>query len=258
MLPKHRLEEIQGAVQEMMRKKFKKPKNPKYGNINKGFTDEELRTFLSYCLNPKANMAYRLMANLGLRVGEVVKIRLDDIDFPRRKIHVLTEKARTGDTLYLHDEIYQPLKTWVDLHLNAIQAHSGHILYSESDWNREEHISPHWLRNTFRDVCVLSGMNENYGRSEESYVKQSRKLYRLTTHSLRHYFITRVYKGTKDPIVAQKLARHTSIKSTQVYIHSSQNDLDMSMDKVFEKNLKDDMREKEDMKKLAQLWQIIR
>lgn len=197
------------------------------------------------------------MANLGLRIGEVVQIKLENIDLTRRKFDLVTEKSHKGDSLYLHDEVFEMIRAWVELHYTHINAHSGYLLYSELKCNIEEHISPHLLRSEFRQTVILAGLNETYGKSDERLGRTDRRRYRLTTHSLRHYFITKVYRGTKDPIVAQKLARHTDLKSTQVYIHTAKNDLDGSMDKVFEKNLKDDMKDKEDMKKLVRLWQMI-
>jgi len=40
-------------------------------------------------------------------------------------------------------------------------------------------------------------------------------------HSLRHCAISRIYEQTKDILVAQRFARHSSIASTQIYTHPS-------------------------------------
>jgi hypothetical protein len=74
-LKKHELEEAIGNLSLVMRKKYSKKKETKYGSINKGFTDEELGLFLAACRNEKGRLAFTVMAMLGLRVGEVVKIR---------------------------------------------------------------------------------------------------------------------------------------------------------------------------------------
>jgi hypothetical protein len=43
-----------------------------------------------------------------------------------------------------------------------------------------------------------------------------------------------VYAKTKNPIHTQKLARHLDFKSTQVYIHNDQKEVQKSMRSVFE------------------------
>ncbi|MDH3353418.1 MAG: hypothetical protein OEL87_03145, partial [Nanoarchaeota archaeon] len=110
------------------------------------------------------------------------------------------------------------------------------ILYS--DKNNRANISPAWLRKEFRQVAKNAKLDEVYGIAEDinnplSHILGERKLYRLTTHSLRHYFITKVYGDCKDPLKTQKLARHGEFKSTQNYIHLNQNELDKTLSNIF-------------------------
>ncbi|MFH1073082.1 MAG: hypothetical protein V1743_06660 [Nanoarchaeota archaeon] len=52
-LKKHEIEEAIAKLSLVMRKKYPKKKETKYGSINKGFTDEELALFLGACRNEK-------------------------------------------------------------------------------------------------------------------------------------------------------------------------------------------------------------
>lgn len=56
----------------------------------------------------------------------------------------------------------------------------------------------------------------------------------LTPHSLRHYFITRIWRKTHDLHLAQRLARHQSIHSTQRYTHIDDPALDKTYREVFD------------------------
>jgi len=85
-LSQDRLKKLVTLVSETRKSKYKRNRKKKYGTLNKGFTDEELTKFFSFCNNPKAYLAFFLMANLGLRVGEVVEIKLADLDFNKNKI----------------------------------------------------------------------------------------------------------------------------------------------------------------------------
>lgn len=53
-LSQDRLKKLISAVSETRKRKYSRRKERKYGNLNKGFTDEELKKFFSFCDNPKA------------------------------------------------------------------------------------------------------------------------------------------------------------------------------------------------------------
>lgn len=57
---------------------------------------------------------------------------------------------------------------------------------------------------------------------------------RITPHSLRHYFVTAVLRGSGNLKLAQELARHASIQVTQRYAHLSNDELDRGYHEIFE------------------------
>lgn len=189
------------------------------------------------------------MAYLGLRIGEVVGIKLSDISFKKNTIRIETEKAGTIDYLYMPEQVRKLLRSLVRKLPENVAPEHNYLFASEMP-NRK-HISKHWLPRVFRETCELAGLNETYGIAEDinnqAMKGSERKLYRLTTHSLRHYFITRVYNSCQDPIKTQKLARHLDFKSTQVYIHQNQDQLDETIQQVFGNEAspksKDDIKE---------------
>jgi len=221
--------------QRITRKKFKK-----YGNTNKGFTDEELEKFFKYSRNEefKEQLAFSMQAYLGLRIGEVVQVKISDIDLEKRTIRIDTEKSKTCDSLHLHDRIYNLLKSHIAKHEKAIQAHNGYLLYSDAPNFNRENLSEHYLRKKFREICNRAGLNEWYGYADEQSSSRvfpsGRKLHRLTTHSLRHYFGTKVYESTKDPILTSKLMRHSELRSTQIYIHTNKDKMQKGIEEAFE------------------------
>ena len=239
-LGQDKLKKLYTAVSNTRKKKYQRNRNTKYGNLNKGFTEEELTKFFKFCSNPKAYTCFFLMAHLGLRVGEVVGIRLSDINFKKGSIRIETEKINTIDYMNLHEKVRILLRSWVRKYPENITQNDGYLFFSEMP-NRK-HISKHWLPRFFREVCKLAGLDDVYGIADDfnnptREGKPERKLYRLTTHSLRHYFITKVYLSCKDPLKTQKLARHSEFKSTQTYIHLNQDELDTTIQKVFGDNI---------------------
>jgi site-specific recombinase XerD len=57
---------------------------------------------------------------------------------------------------------------------------------------------------------------------------------RITPHSLRHFFVTAVLRGSGNLKLAQELARHASIQVTQRYAHLSNDELDRGYHEIFE------------------------
>ncbi|MEM5776079.1 MAG: tyrosine-type recombinase/integrase, partial [Anaerolineaceae bacterium] len=57
-------------------------------------------------------------------------------------------------------------------------------------------------------------------------LQDDEKARRVTPHSFRHYFVTRVVKATNNIKVAQELARHENIATTEIYTHLIDQDLD--------------------------------
>ena len=100
-LSKHKLQALCDKIGEIRKKKYPDKHKRKYGNLNKGFTEEELKKFLKGCRNEKTYLAFSLMAGLGLRVGEVVMIKIDDLDFVKNKIKIFTEKDHRTESMQL-------------------------------------------------------------------------------------------------------------------------------------------------------------
>ncbi|PIO05431.1 hypothetical protein COT47_04895, partial [Candidatus Woesearchaeota archaeon CG08_land_8_20_14_0_20_43_7] len=247
-LTKWKLDSLSKAVRTVIRRKYKDKKwQSKYGNMNKGFTESELKCFLSACKHPKAHLAFSLMAHLGLRVSEACAIRTFDIDWVKNKVRISTLKANTGDFQHLTPRVRTLLADWVRIHAKRIEESDGYVLYSDNPTSKRLNISPNWLRNEFRMVCHICNLNEWYDHADDTRnprIDGKRRLHRLTTHSLRHYFVTKCYNHTKNPMVTQKLARHRNFRSTQTYINVDLEKLGQVVQDVFapeSEKQKDDM-----------------
>ena len=63
------------------------------------------------------------------------------------------------------------------------------------------------FKRMWRELFRLAGLD--YGRSKG-----------LTWHTIRHEFISRTLENTGDPVVAQELAGHKDLRTTQGYLHA--------------------------------------
>jgi len=171
--------------------------------------------------NKKHLLCFKLQAYLGLRISEAVKVNLNSIDLERRKIRVYSEKTKQVDFLHLHDLAFETIQNWVRRHQKEIEEHNGFLIFSEYS---DGHIKKDVMRKFFKDYLKKARLDDIYVElattGKQCYGKaKSRKLYRLSTHSLRHYYVTKVYRKTLNPVVTQMCARHREFKSTSCYIN---------------------------------------
>jgi integrase/recombinase XerC len=141
--------------------------------------------------------------------------------------------------LPLYPTVKLALLEWVYKYESQIKQNNGYILFSVNH-NRNKkfgsYVSPNWLRGEFRRVCKLINLDETYGYSDESLhnTKRERKLYRLTTHSFRHYFGTKLANSGVPIQVIKSLMRHQSLNSTNVYLNTTPNDMIKAVNRAFE------------------------
>ena len=64
-ISKNKLEQLRTIVTRAHEKRFKRRKEPRYGSINKGFTELELQLFLRNVHNDKFVLLFRYQAYLG-------------------------------------------------------------------------------------------------------------------------------------------------------------------------------------------------
>lgn len=221
-LSMHDCEEIRLLISEHIKENFVRPKKCKRGSLPPYITQEKWKILLENEPNHKFRFAYILMRKLALRIGEVVNLRLNNIHLDNREIFLITEKSKTPDVCYIDDQLYIMLVDYIRSNKEEILKHKGYIFFPSS-WSNssKSHITKDSLRNAFRKAVSRSGFQFKYGHA----YAQNRSLNLYTSHSCRHSGITDFYVRTKDIVLTQKYARHSSIKSTMVYIHRTKEDL---------------------------------
>lgn len=94
VLSEERLKRLMKVVSLARKRRFKgNSGRVKYGNtMNRGFTEYEIKQFFSVIKNPKHYLLFQYQANLGLRVGEAVKINVKDINSQTRELKIFAPK----------------------------------------------------------------------------------------------------------------------------------------------------------------------
>jgi integrase len=221
--------------------KFRNPRIPKYGSLNKGFSEQEIQKFFRVIDSPKFKLLFSYQSQLGLRIGEAVRVNVKDINFESREITLRTEKAKTLDALLIPADLFKQTVAYIREHSNEIEKASGYLFFKDEGTftrNATKHLDANYARNRFKYYIEEAGLDEVYDTSEEALTdRRPRKLHRLTTHSLRHYAITRFAEQTNGNIfLTSKFARHAKPDNTMTYISTNKKDLYESIDCAFSIN----------------------
>jgi integrase len=227
-LSKAKVRELRGIILRHFLKTYNvRAKPPAYGTLNKGFSEDELARFLNCIDSKKWYLLFSFQARLGLRIGEVVKVNLKDFNLSTRELKIFTEKARVLNTLIVPQVLFDETLEYIKENKAQIDKAQGYIFYpnreaAHNTTRKVPYLELNYVRKVFRGYIRAAGLDEVYGTSEGSV---QRHLHRLTTHSLRHYSITKFYKATKDPIMTSRFARHLKAETTLTYIHSDKSEL---------------------------------
>jgi integrase len=178
-------------------------------------TDIQYRTIIQTLLrgfedsrpNPRVAAILTAEANLGMRVGDILRLRMCDIvrDGNRYRLNMVEEKTGKQRKFTVPDEVYGFLRQYADAHkipdnalLFPISARQvQHHLKLVCDFLHYENISTH----SFRKWYATSIYNQN---GHDIVLVQ-----RLLQHS--SPMVTRRYIGVSDEQMENAISRHVNI-----------------------------------------------
>lgn len=165
-------------------------------------TEEQVWLFISSMSDLKQKTMIAVMYSAGLRIGEVCRLRYEDIDRKNMRIHITHTKGRNDryailsnmalDLLTKYWFAYGKPKMW--LFPKQCKSHSDKPI---DTFFLSRHIHAHERK---------LGWKEN-----------------LTCHSFRHAFGTHLYEHGTDLLTIKALLGHKSLNSTTIYVHLANN-----------------------------------
>lgn len=226
-------------LSDSRKSRFLRRKTPKYGSMQKGFREEELKKFFSVIDDPKLHLLFSFQAILGLRIGEAARVNIKDINLRTRELRIFTEKARVTDYLIIPIPLFEQVIKYVNAYEKEIAECKGFLFFSlvpgRRTKNTEPHLTTHTIRDAFRKYLESAGLDEVYGYSA---AEKPKALQRLSSHSLRHYAITNFCKKNGgNAVLASKFARHSNMQTTMIYIHTEKAELYESIERANDERL---------------------
>jgi excisionase family DNA binding protein len=163
--------------------------------------DEEQRLLAS--ASPTLRSIIIIAVNTGMRLGEILGLRWDQIDFTAQRIRV--ERTKSGKIR--HIEINTPLLQELT-RLKSLDGRSPYVFLSEATGKPLTTV-----KTAFKGACRRA--------KKDPDDKDDPGIVGLRFHDLRHTFASRLNLAGADPVTIMELMGHSSLKMTERYTHTN-------------------------------------
>lgn len=153
---------------------------------------EEFQAIIDHLCNLKHRTIVALMYSCGLRVGEVLSLRITDIDSKNNKINIRNPKGKVDRIVMLDDNLLQLLRNYWNTYKTS------EYLFEGQTGNRYSEKS---VQNIIKNTVKKLGFTK-----------------KISPHSLRHSCFTQMIKDGVDIRTIQKIAGHKNINTTANYL----------------------------------------
>ena len=159
-------------------------------------SEEEVLRLLKQVGNLKHKTALSLIYSAGLRIGELINLKINDIDSTRGQIRIVQAKGKKDRVSLLSPNILKLLREY-------------YKEYRPNEWLFEGQFGGQYsqgsIQEVFRQAKKLAGIRK-----------------RATVHTLRHSFATHLLERGTDLRYIQELLGHQSSSTTEIYTHVTQ------------------------------------
>lgn len=178
---------------EILKKDFTQIRVPKKDKrLPEVLTKDEVKRLIESCDNVKSRLIVSLLYSSGLRVSELVNLKVQDVNFSDKTGWVRGGKG-SKDRIFTLSE--------------GLCAELGGYLKDRSYTYMFSQEKPLTTRNIQK---IIYGLRSKTGIQKK-----------ITPHTLRHSFATHVLEGGTDIRVIQAMLGHSSLNTTQLYTHVS-------------------------------------
>jgi integrase/recombinase XerD len=186
---------------------------------------EQMRNLVNSIIDPRDRAIMVLLAKTGVRVSELGRIEMGDIDFHKRTITLKKNGKRSNLKVLFDVETENVLRRWINAR-NTMN-YDGNALFISYDMGERKPLSICGIRDAVTKYARRLGIHKDRGRLEE----------RFTPHCARHWFTTFLRKSGM-PREYIKYLRGDSLNETMdIYNHIDFEELKESYDRCIPKLL---------------------
>jgi site-specific recombinase XerD len=180
--------------------------------------EEEVSRLFSVITSRRDRAIFMLMLRCGLRVEEVVKLKMAALDLPRSQLFVYEGKGLKDRVVYISHDAHQALLEYLTLRpCNRAKR----VFLVEKGRCEGKPISVRGIQKRMEHYALKAGL-------------------KISCHQLRHTMATQLLNADADLVTIQDLLGHTRIKTTQRYCRVSnvkvQRDYHKAMARVIQRH----------------------
>lgn len=189
-----------------------------YRKLPGALTPKQIRLLLNQIdthtiLGIRDYAVYALMYQLGLRVGEVHSLNLENIDLNNNMISVIG-KGNKPRSLHINSELCDIICQYLALRDQFYNSWLTPALFISKKGNR---LAIRTMEDNLKKILFYASI---------------RVPFNITCHTLRHSMASHLNDNDVDILVIQSILGHSSARSTQPYIHPSQDRIRKAMEKL--------------------------
>ena len=172
------------------------PKFVKEEDIDKMFNVPDTRKWIG----SRNLVIIRMLYATGLRVSELVNIKLKDINISDRTIKVLGKGSKERIVVF-GNNTKEALDNYLNRGRREVDFHNSEYLFLNKDGNK---LSDRYVRKIIDDIIIKASIEMH-----------------VHPHMLRHTFATGMLNNGADLVSVKELLGHESLNTTSIYTHVS-------------------------------------
>ena len=205
-----KLSSIRGLYNYLVREElieenpFDSVSNPKKEiYLPKFLTEKEIEKIFEVCtdideINQRDTLIIELLYATGLRVSELVNIKIKDLNIKEKTIKVVGKGNKERIVLY-NNHTKEALRKYLDDGYNTLNKKNSEYLILNKNGNK---LSDRYIRNIINKLVRKANLN-----------------IKVSPHTIRHTFATDMLEEGADLVTVKELHGHESLNTTSIYTH---------------------------------------
>ena len=192
-------------------------------SVGQRIEKEDIRTLLGACANLRDKVLLLLLAETGLRIGELLGVRFsEDIDHEKQRIRVKFRSDNDNDarakyeeerSMLISDEAYRIMMCYIsEYHL--LMMYSGYLFVGISGETAGKPLTIAAVHAMFKRLERKTGI-------------------KAAPHMFRHYFAYERYRSGWDIVLISRALGHRRISTTEHYLDIAGEELEKSAKEYF-------------------------
>jgi site-specific recombinase XerD len=179
--------------------------NPKkQDKLPEVLTQEEVKKLFESVKTKKSKLILQVLYSTGMRVSEILNLKIKNIDFQNSKAIVKSGKGNKDRNIFFSKDLLEKLKKYIEK--REKKGIKSEYLFCNKNGNS---LTARNIQKIIKKAAQFAGIQK-----------------KVTPHTLRHSFATHLLEQGIDIRKIQVLLGHSRIDTTQIYTHVSTKELE--------------------------------